>query len=404
MCNTTTGRIKLNLTVDTIRFHYFLNLTVEQLQQDLVNYGPINVGVYASDPNFMYAGSSGGITCSYPPTIDHAIVLVGYNATHWIVKNSWGTSWGHNGFGYISKNTNNDCNIRQYVNEMQVSFSSPPPPPPPDPNMVNVTITMTDSFGDGWNGNVISIKQNNNVVGTFGGAFTSGSSSGPVYMLVQGNITAQIVVSQLGSKTNEVGFAIRAPNGTVLHQRNSGNTFTANTLLETFCILGGCPVTMWVTVNMTDSFGDGWNSNIVGFKQNNVLVGTFGGAFTSGYVTGLLSFSLVGNIPTQIVVTQLGTKTNEVGFVVKALNGTVIYQKAAGTTFVAANIFTGFCPSGGCPNTQTLTITMTDSSGDGWNGNILAIKQNGAIVGTFGSAFTSGSSSGPVYISVVGNA
>ena len=113
MCNTTTGRIKLNLTVDTIRFHYFLNLTVEQLQQDLVNYGPINVGVYASDPNFMYAGSSGGITCSYPPTIDHAIVLVGYNATHWIVKNSWGTSWGHNGFGYISKNTNNDCNIRQ---------------------------------------------------------------------------------------------------------------------------------------------------------------------------------------------------------------------------------------------------------------------------------------------------
>lgn len=27
---------------------------------------------------------------------------------------------------------------------------------------------------------------------------------------------------------------------------------------------------------------------------------------------------------------------------------------------------------------------MTDSWGDGWNGNILGIKQNGTIIGTFG--------------------
>ena len=81
--------------------------------------GPINVGVYASDLNFGYAGSSGIISCSSSNSaysIDHAILLVGYNTTHWFVKNSWGTSWGHNGFGYISKTSGNDCNIRQYVN------------------------------------------------------------------------------------------------------------------------------------------------------------------------------------------------------------------------------------------------------------------------------------------------
>lgn len=29
-------------------------------------------------------------------------------------------------------------------------------------------------------------------------------------------------------------------------------------------------------------------------------------------------------------------------------------------------------------------ISMTDSKGDGWNGNILAFKQDGVIVATFG--------------------
>lgn len=46
---------------------------------------------------------------------------------------------------------------------------------------------MTDSFGDGWNGNVIAIKQNNIVVGTFGVQFNSGFSYGPIFMVVQGN-------------------------------------------------------------------------------------------------------------------------------------------------------------------------------------------------------------------------
>lgn len=43
---------------------------------------------------------------------------------------------------------------------------------------------------------------------------------------------------------------------------------------------------------------------------------------------------------------------------------------------------------------------MTDSKGDGWNGNILAFQQNGANVGLFGTTFSSGFTSGPVNISV----
>jgi hypothetical protein len=61
---------------------------------------------------------------------------------------------------------------------------------------------MSDSWGDGWQSNILAIKQNNTVVGTFGSTFTSGFSNGPVYITVQGSIEAQIVVYQFGSYTN----------------------------------------------------------------------------------------------------------------------------------------------------------------------------------------------------------
>jgi len=34
----------------------------------------------------------------------HAVCLVGYTPDHFIVRNSWGTNWGHKGFGYASNN------------------------------------------------------------------------------------------------------------------------------------------------------------------------------------------------------------------------------------------------------------------------------------------------------------
>lgn len=217
----------------------------------------------------------------------------------------------------------------------------------------------------------------------------------------------QIYVSQFGSWTAEVGFTIKAPNGTVIHQRNSGVPFSAGTIFSLFCPASDCPSTAYttLTITMTDSAGDGWNSNILAVKQNNsVLVGTFGDLFLSGSSADPVSVIINSNFVTQIVVSQLGSKANEVGFVIKASNGTTIYQKNSGDKFNASKIFTTFCLSGSCPDytTLVLTITMTDSSGDGWEGNVLGIKQDGAMVGTFGSAFTSGGSSGPVLITVKG--
>lgn len=184
ICSATTNRIKLSYPMNNIYFYNVIN--TEQLQQFLNDYGPISVGVYASHNGFWYAGASGAIECpasfSY---IDHAVLLVGYNSTHWIIKNSWGTTWGQGGFGYIRKD--NDCGLKSYVNVAMVKFNASPNPPNPSVANVTLIVSLTDSYGDGWNGNVITIKQDN-LNYQFGPGFTSGRTYGPQQISVKGNV------------------------------------------------------------------------------------------------------------------------------------------------------------------------------------------------------------------------
>lgn len=48
-------------------------------------------------------------------SINHAILVVGYNETleidYWLIKSSFGTTWGEKGFGKIARNKNNHCGI-----------------------------------------------------------------------------------------------------------------------------------------------------------------------------------------------------------------------------------------------------------------------------------------------------
>jgi len=85
---------------------------------------PISVCVEADQSVFqLYTG--GVITSAACGTqLDHAILAVGYSATtagqdYWIVKNSWGTSWGLAGYVYIAKSsstsTSGICGIAMNV-------------------------------------------------------------------------------------------------------------------------------------------------------------------------------------------------------------------------------------------------------------------------------------------------
>ena len=58
-----------------------------------------------SDNAWMNAAATGGVLAAYDPLSaqgGHAVALVGYDQNRFIVRNSWGRSWGDNGFAYAS--------------------------------------------------------------------------------------------------------------------------------------------------------------------------------------------------------------------------------------------------------------------------------------------------------------
>ena len=63
----------------------------------------------------------------------------------------------------------------------------PPTPQPPPSGSTILTISMSDSYGDGWNGNIFGFRQNGTIVATFGGGFTAGRSFGPINVTIPGN-------------------------------------------------------------------------------------------------------------------------------------------------------------------------------------------------------------------------
>jgi cathepsin L len=65
---------------------------------------PVSVAIDASTNTFQYY-TGGVITTGCGTTLDHAVVAVGYGTSngtdYFMVRNSWGTNWGMNGFVMI---------------------------------------------------------------------------------------------------------------------------------------------------------------------------------------------------------------------------------------------------------------------------------------------------------------
>jgi len=47
------------------------------------------------------------------------VLLVGYTPNYWIVKNQWGVGWGIDGFMYISRKKEKNCQIGYSVHTMK---------------------------------------------------------------------------------------------------------------------------------------------------------------------------------------------------------------------------------------------------------------------------------------------
>ncbi|XP_046977839.1 cathepsin L-like isoform X5 [Vanessa cardui] len=91
------------------------------LKKAVATVGPISVVIDASRPSFQLYSS--GVYydehCS-SSDLNHAMLVVGYDTDeegveYWLVKNSWGTSWGDNGYIKMARNRDNNCGIASYA-------------------------------------------------------------------------------------------------------------------------------------------------------------------------------------------------------------------------------------------------------------------------------------------------
>ena len=91
--------------------------SVPLLQDAILSKGPISVAIDASDLQFYKTGFFESTECS-STQLDHAVTAVGIGVTsdgrkYYIIKNSWGTDWGEDGYVYFSAEIPNMCGIAQ---------------------------------------------------------------------------------------------------------------------------------------------------------------------------------------------------------------------------------------------------------------------------------------------------
>merc|ERR1712130_396045 len=57
--------------------------------------------------------TGGTFACSGRVQLDHGVLLVASYPNYWVIKNSWGSSWGLNGYIQLSKATGSNCGVNQ---------------------------------------------------------------------------------------------------------------------------------------------------------------------------------------------------------------------------------------------------------------------------------------------------
>eukprot|EP00057_Strongylocentrotus_purpuratus_P002480 XP_003724610.1 PREDICTED: cathepsin L1 [Strongylocentrotus purpuratus] len=87
------------------------------LEKALAQVGPISVCIDATQPSFQLyeSGVYDEPDCS-STALDHCVTAVGYDSTadgdkYYIVKNSWGTTWGQEGYIWMSRDKQKQCGI-----------------------------------------------------------------------------------------------------------------------------------------------------------------------------------------------------------------------------------------------------------------------------------------------------
>ncbi|KAG9509124.1 Counting factor associated protein D, partial [Fragariocoptes setiger] len=114
------GKCHQNSVKKAVKVLGFYNVTsndVAELKHALLKYGPVTVAIDASPQSFTFY--SHGIfyepSCKNTPDgLDHQVLLVGFGVLngqeYWLIKNSWSTYWGNDGYINMAIKDNN-CGV-----------------------------------------------------------------------------------------------------------------------------------------------------------------------------------------------------------------------------------------------------------------------------------------------------
>lgn len=94
----------------------------KSLKEALATVGPVSIAIDVTEDNFMFYKDGVFVdeTCSNEPNqLNHGVLIVGYGssdenseaADYWIVKNSWSTHWGEQGYIRMARNKDNMCGV-----------------------------------------------------------------------------------------------------------------------------------------------------------------------------------------------------------------------------------------------------------------------------------------------------
>jgi len=94
----------------TITGHKDITHTEAQMAAYVSASGPLPIAVDAQSHWQTY--TSGVVSSCTGKSLDHGVLAVGYTSDYWIVKNSWGPSWGESGYIRLAYGSN-QCGLNQ---------------------------------------------------------------------------------------------------------------------------------------------------------------------------------------------------------------------------------------------------------------------------------------------------